>query len=180
VARADADRVVVAQFGAAYGVRGEVRLKSFTEDPLAVAGYGRLGSGDGRSFVIASVRPAAGTALDMLVVSVEGVTTRDQAAALNGLELAVPRARLPATEPDEFYHADLIGLDVAMKDGTGAGTLVAVRNFGAGDLIEVAPAHGPTFLVPFTRNAVPVVDVAGGRIVIDPPPGLLEDDRGED
>lgn len=179
-ARAEVDRVVVAQFGAAHGIRGEVRLKSFTEDPLAVGSYGALASDDGRSFVIASVRPAAGTAPDMLVVRVEGVTTRDQAAALNGLELSVPRAVLPTTEPDEFYHADLIGLDVAMKDRTGAGTVVAVRNFGAGDLIEVAPARGPTFLVPFTRAAVPVVDIAGGRIVIDPPPGLLEDDGGED
>lgn len=175
-ARAEADRVVVAQFGAAHGVRGEVRLKSFTEDPLAIGRYGVLASDDGRSFVIASARPAAGTVLDMLIVRVEGVTTRDQAAALNGLELSVPRAVLPRTGPDEFYHADLIGLDVALKDGTGAGAVVAVRNFGAGDLIEVAPVRGPTFLVPFTRAAVPEVDIAGGRIVIDPPPGLLEDD----
>lgn len=178
-APAEADRIVVAQFGAAHGVRGELRLKSFTEDPLAVGRYGALVSEDGRSFVIASARPAAGTTPDMLVVRVEGVTTRDQAAALNGLELSVPRAVLPTTEPDEFYHADLIGLDVAMKDGTSAGTVVAVRNFGAGDLIEVAPVRGPTFLVPFTRVAVPVVDIDGGRIVIDPPPGLLEEDSGE-
>jgi len=178
--RAEADRVVVAQFGAAHGVRGEVRLKSFTEDPLAVGGYGELASNDGRLFVIASARLATGTAPDMLVVRVEGVTTRDQAVALNGLELSVPRAVLPATEPDEFYHADLIGLDVALKDGIGAGTVVAVRNFGAGDLIEVAPARGAPFLVPFTRAAVPVVDIAGGRIVIDPPPGLLDEDSGEE
>jgi 16S rRNA processing protein RimM len=177
-ARADSDRVVVAQFGAAHGVRGEIRLKSFTEDPLAVGNYGPLAADDGRSFVIVSARPAAGKGPDMLVVRIEGVTTRDQAAALNGLELSVPRARLPETEPDEFYHADLIGLDVSMKDGTAAGTVVAVRNFGAGDLIEVVPAQGATFLVPFTREAVPEVDIAGGRIVIDPPPGLL-DDGGE-
>jgi 16S rRNA processing protein RimM len=178
--RADADRVVVAQFGAPHGVRGEVRLKSFTEDPMAVGSYGALSSEDGRSFVIASARPASGTAPDMLVVSVDAVTTRDQAAVLNGLELSVPRAILPATESDEFYHADLIGLDVVMTDGTGVGTVVALRNFGAGDLIEVAPARGPTFLMPFTRAAVPEVDIAGRRIVIDPPPGLLEDDSGEE
>jgi 16S rRNA processing protein RimM len=173
--RGKADRVVVAQFGAAHGVRGEVRLKSFTEDPMALAGYSPLESRDGRAFAIVSARPAAGKAPDMLVVRVEGVTTRDMAEALNGLELLVPRDRLPATEADEFYHDDLIGLEVRMRDGTGAGTVVAVRNFGAGDLIEVAPQRGATFLVPFTRAVVPEVDIAGGRLVIDPPPGLLDD-----
>lgn len=177
--RADADRVVVARFGAPHGVRGEVRLKSFTEDPLAVFNYGPLAADDGRLFAIASAHPATGTAPDMLIVSVDGVTTRDQAAALNGIELFVTRARLPETEPDEFYHADLVGLEATMKNGAIAGTVVAVRNFGAGDLVEIAPVRGTTYLVPFTRAAVPEVDVAGGRIVIDPPPGLL-DDVGED
>lgn len=175
-----ADRVVVAQFGAAHGVRGEIRLRSFTEDPLAASSYGPLESADGRTFVIASVRPAAGRTPDMLVVAVEGVTTRDQAAALNGLELHVSRERLPETDTDEFYYADLIGLGVSRRDGTDAGTVAAVRNFGAGDLIEVASARGPTFLVPFTRAAVPEVDIAGGRIIIDPPPGLIDEDGGED
>lgn len=173
--RDNGDRVVVAQFGAAHGVRGEVRLRSFTEDPLAVASYGPLETRDGRALRISSARPAAGKAPEMLVVTVEGVATRDQAAALGGLELLVPRARLPATETDEYYYADLIGLRAQMKDGSDAGTVVAVRNFGAGDLIEIAPAQGPTFLVPFTRAVVPEVDVAGGHIVIDPPPGLLDD-----
>lgn len=173
--RGKADRVVVAQFGAAHGVRGEVRLKSFTEDPMSLASYSPLKSRDGRAFVIVSARPAAGTTPDMLVVRVEGVATRDMAETLNGLELLMPRDRLPATEADEFYHDDLIGLDVRMRDGNEAGTVVAVRNFGAGDLIEVAPGRGPTFLVPFTRAVVPEVDIAGGRLVIDPPPGLLDD-----
>jgi 16S rRNA processing protein RimM len=93
------------------------------------------------------------------------------------LELGVARKILPATEPDEFYYADLIGLDVSMTDGTAAGTVIAVRNFGAGDLIEIAPARGATVLLPFTRAAVPEVDIAGGRIVIDPPPGLLGDNE---
>ena len=177
---ADAERVVVAQFGAAHGVRGEIRLKSYTEVPLTVADYGPLESADGRVFVVASARPAAGKSQDMLVVAVEGVTTREEAAVLNGLELSVPRARLPATDTDEYYCADLVGLDVVMKDGTGAGTIVAVRNFGAGDLVEVAPARGPTFLVPFTCAAVPEVDISGGRIVIDPPSGLLGDDQEKD
>jgi len=176
--RADADRVVVAQFGAAHGVRGEIRLKSFTEDPLAVGDYSPLESIDGRAFDITSARPAAGKAPDMLVVTVAGVTTRDQAAALNGLELLISRDRLPGTEADEYYHADLIGLDAFTKDGTGVGSVVAVRNFGAGDLIEIAPPRGATVLVPFTRAAVPEVDIAAGRLVIDPPPGLLDDGDG--
>jgi 16S rRNA processing protein RimM len=175
-----AGRVVMAQFGAAHGVRGEIRLKSFTEDPLKIADYGPLEAEDGRAFVISAARPAAGPASDMLVVAVEGVTTRDHAEALNGLELSVPRDRLPAPDSDEFYHADLVGLAVSMKDGTAAGTVVAVRNFGAGDLIEVAPSRGPTFLVPFTRDIVPDVDLAAGRLVIDPPPGLLDEGSDED
>ena len=169
----DVERIVVAQFGAAHGVRGEIRLKSFTQDPLAVRAYSPLEADDGRAFVIASARPAAGGASDMLVVRLEGVTSRDGAEALNGLELSVPRGRLPETDKDEFYHADLIGVAVATKDGRPFGTVVAVHDYGAGDLLEIAPDAGATVLVPFTRSTVPEVDVAGGRIIIDPPPGLL-------
>lgn len=179
--RAGNDRVIVAQFGAAHGVRGEIRLKSFTEDPLGVCAYGPLAAGDGRSFVIVSARPAAGTSPDMLVVDVEGVTTRDQAEALTGLELSVPREKLPEAGAEEFYHADLIGLLVEMPDGVAAGTVVAVRDYGAGDLLEIAPARGATYLVPFTRATVPEVDLAGGRLVIDPLPGLIgAGDEGDD
>lgn len=167
--------VVVAQFGAAHGVRGEVRLKSFTENPLAVRSYGPLQAKDGRKFVISTARQAAGTSLEMLVVRVEGVTTRNQAEALTGLELSVPRDNLPAADDDEFYHGDLIGLDASMTDGTPAGTIVGVRNFGAGDLLEIAPSRGATILIPFTRAAVPEIDMAARRVVIDPPPGLLGD-----
>ena len=179
-ARRDVERVVVAQFGAAHGVRGEVRLKSFTEDPLAVRSYGPLEAKDGRAFVITSARAAAGTSHDMLVVRVDGVTTRDQAETLTGLELSVPRDRLPPPDEDEFYHADLVGLDVRLADGEMAGTLVAVRNFGAGDLLEIAPPHGATIYVPFTREAVPEINFGTGTITIVPPPGLLESENDED
>jgi 16S rRNA processing protein RimM len=175
------NRVPVARFGAAHGVRGEVRLKSYTADPLAVRGYGPLEAGDGRSFVITHARPAAGTSPDMLVVRVEGVSDRNQAETLNGIELTIPRDRLPAAGEDEFYHADLIGLAAVVKDGAELGTVIAVRNFGAGDILEIAPRRGQTLLVPFTRAVVPEVDLAGGRVVIDPPPGLLESDsEGDD
>lgn len=170
--------VVVAQFGAAHGIRGEIRLKTFTENPLAVRSYGPLKAKDGREFVIAAARPAAGTSHEMLVVRVEGVATRNQAEALTGLELSVPRENLPVAEDDEFYHADLVGLDAAMTDGTPAGTIVAVRNFGAGDLLEIAPSRGATILIPFTRAAVPEIDMTARRVIIDPPPGLL--DGGDD
>lgn len=172
--RPDAERIVVARIGAAHGVRGEVRLKSFTEHPLAVRAYGPLEASDGRSFTILAARPAAGTSPDMLVVRLERVTRREDAEALTGLELSVPRDRLPAADEDEFYHADLIGLDVAMNDGTKVGTIVAVQNFGAGDLLEIAPSSGPTIFVPFTNAAVPEVDFVGKRVVIDPPAGLLD------
>jgi 16S rRNA processing protein RimM len=177
--RAQPDRIVVARFGAAHGIKGEVRLKSFTGDPLAVGSYGSLTSEDGREFTIRTARMAAGTSPDMLVVRLEGVTTRNAAEALNGLDLYLPRERLPDTEADEFYHADLIGLDAVGVDGALLGTIVAVQNFGAGDLLEIAPKAGPTVFVPFTRAIVPEVDLEKRRVAVDPPPGLFDTDDGE-
>jgi 16S rRNA processing protein RimM len=174
------DRIVVARIGAAHGIRGEVRLKSFTEDPLAVRGYGPLDAEDGRALTITAARRAAGTSPDMLVVSLKGVSSRNEAEALNGLELSVPRERLPQAGEDEFYHADLIGLDAVGKDGAALGTVIAVQNFGAGDLLEIAPKRGATILVPFTQGAVPEIDIAGKRVVVDPPPGLLDEGDDED
>lgn len=162
---ATADRVVVAQFGAAHGIKGEVRLKSFTGAPVDVAAYGPLESPDGRRFEIEAVRPAAGTSPDMLVVRLKGVRDRNTAETLTGLELSVPRDRLPAPDADEYYHADLIGLAAEAPDGEALGTVVAVHNYGAGDLLEIAPRRGQTFLLPFTREVVPEVDVAGRRLV---------------
>jgi 16S rRNA processing protein RimM len=165
-------RICVAQIGAPHGVRGELRLKSFTEDPLAVSRYGPLESEDGaRRFEIASARPAK----DVLVVQIKGVDDRTAAEALKNLRLYVPRERLDPPADDEFYHADLIGLIAVAPDGSTVGKVVAVPNFGAGDLIEIAPmSGGPSVLVPFTRVAVPEVDIAAGRIVIDPPEGTFE------
>jgi 16S rRNA processing protein RimM len=174
------DRIVVARIGAAHGIRGEVRLKSFTEDPLAVRDYGPLEAGDGRVFAITAARAAAGTSPDMLVVSFGGVSSRNEAEALTNLELSIPRERLPKADDDEFYHADLIGLDAVGRDGAVLGTVIAVQNFGAGDLLEIAPKRGVTILVPFTRTAVPEIDIAGKRVVVDPPPGLLDEADEED
>ena len=166
-----ADRIVVAQIGAAHGTRGEVRLFSFTGDPMAVADYGPLETEDGsRSFEIEAVRPAK----DHLVARLRGVHDRNAAEQLRNLKLYVPRSRLPPPNEEEYYHADLIGLAVMARDGRELGTVVAIQNYGAGDLVEVAPAAGgPTVMLPFTDTVVPVVDIAAKRLVVDPPEGLL-------
>jgi len=158
--------VVVGTFGRAHGVRGEVRLKSFTGDPLAIAGYGQLAGDDGGLYSLASVRLLPG-APGMLVARVTGIDGRDEAEALNRVTLHVPRARLPAPGADEFYLADLIGLAVATQDGTVIGTIAAMHDFGAGGIVEIAPAGGGrTALLPFTKAFVPTIDVAGRRAVV--------------
>jgi 16S rRNA processing protein RimM len=166
-------KICVAQIGAPHGVRGEVRLKAFTADPLAVAGYGPLESEDGaRRFRLAGLRPAK----DMLVARIEGVHDRDAAEALRNIRLYVPRDRLPPPEADEFYHADLLGLVAFDTAGRRLGAVAAMQNFGAGDLIEIQPEGGrASVLLPFTKAAVPEIDFLNRRIVIDPPDGLFDD-----
>src|ERR1700733_3327465 len=160
-------RICLGQIGAAHGLRGEVRLHSFTADPQAIAGYGSLESDDGRIFEIESVRPAK----NHLVARLAGITSRSAAEQLTNVKLYVPRERLPApVEADEFYHADLIGLAVVDRAGEKLGTVVAIHNFGAGDLIEVNPEAGDkTELLPFDETHVPTVDIAAGKIVVVPP-----------
>jgi 16S rRNA processing protein RimM len=156
-------RVCLGQFGAAHGVRGEVRLHSFTADPSAIASYGPLQSEDGRVFEIEAMRPAK----DHFVARISGIADRNAAELLKNVKLYVPRERLPQPdEPDEFYHADLIGLSIVDRDGQKLGTVLAVHNFGAGDLIEMTPeGGGKTKLLPFDEFHVPVVDIAAGKIV---------------
>ena len=160
-------RVMIALIGAAHGVRGEVRLKAFTEDPLSVTRYGALETEDGaRHFEIETARPAK----DMLVVRLKGITDRNAAERLTNLRLYVARDRLPQPTEDEFYHADLVGLAAVTSDGSAFGTVKAVHNFGAGDLLEIEPVGGGvTLMLPFTETTVPAVDIAGGRIVVEPP-----------
>ena len=178
MATSEARRVVVGRIGAAHGIKGAVRVKSFTAQPLDLAAYGPLEAADGRRFTVRSARPA-GASPDMLVVHFKGIDDRNAAEALNGLDLTVPRERLPAPEDDEFYHADLIGLSAVTPDGTPLGTVVAVPNYGAGDLLEIAVAKGPSLLVPFTRAAVPEIDVAAQRVTVIPPVEVEgEDDEG--
>jgi 16S rRNA processing protein RimM len=167
----DNDRVLLGEIGAAQGLKGEVRLRSYTQDPTAIARYGALDDEHGRKIEIESLRvtPKA------LIARIKGVTTREGAEALANTKLYVARNRLPERDEEEWYHADLIGLTVVNAGGAPIGTVIAVQNFGAGDLIEIKPsAGGPTVLVPFTRDAVPEVDVEGGRLVLVPPQGLFD------
>lgn len=168
------ERVCVGKIGAAHGVRGEVRLFAYTEDPLAIRSYGELEDESGaRRFEIASARQGSGH----LVVRFKGIGDRNAAEKLTHIELYVPRSRLPKQKAKGvFYHADLIGLRVETRDGEELGTVIAVQNFGAGDLLDVQPVKGGTsVLVPFIDEYVPAVDVEAGRIVADPPIGLFED-----
>ena len=168
------DRICVARIGAPHGVRGEVRLWVFTEDPMALTRYGPLEAEDAsRAFAIEAMRPAK----DHFVVRLAGIDDRDKAEALTNVALYVPRAKLPPPEDeDTFYHADLIGLSAVDPNGAALGTVLAMHNFGAGDVIEIQPAAGgASVMLPFSKAVVPVVDVAGGRIVVDPPEGAFED-----
>jgi 16S rRNA processing protein RimM len=161
-----ASQVCVARIGAAHGVRGAVKLWTFTEDPLAVKRYGPLLTKDGaRQFEVTHAREAKGH----LVATLKGVATREEAERLNGVELYIAREKLPATSEDEYYHADLIGLAAETAAGQPLGRVIAIHNFGAGDIIEIAPPHGATTLLPFTNAVVPSVDLAGGRVVIELP-----------
>jgi 16S rRNA processing protein RimM len=147
-------------------VRGAVKLWTFTEDPLAVKRYGPLSTEDGaRRFEVTSAREAK----DHLVATLKGVSTREQAERLNGVELFVAREKLPATDENEYYHADLIGLAAVTAENESLGRVVAIHNFGAGDIIEIAPPSGPTILLPFSNAVVPTVDLGNRRVVIDMP-----------
>jgi 16S rRNA processing protein RimM len=158
--------ICVARIGAAHGVRGEVKLWTFTEDPLAVKHYGPLATKDGaRQFEVTHAREAKGH----LVATLKGIATREDAERLNGLELYIAREKLPATDEDEYYHADLIGLAAVTPANEPLGRVIAIHNFGAGDIIEIAPLSGATMLLPFTNAVVPSVDLAGGRVVIQLP-----------
>lgn len=173
--------ILLGEFGRAHGLKGEVRLKSFTAEPAAIAAYGPLRSADGRVLVLSAVRPAGGSP-DMLIARVDGVGTREAAEALNRTPLYATRDQLPPPEEDEFFAADLIGLAVADKDGVVLGRILAVPNYGGGDLIEIKPAGGgPSALLPFTRAFVPAIDLAAGQVTIDPPADLFAteaDERG--
>ena len=168
--------ICIARIGAAHGVRGAVKLWTFTEDPLAVLHYGPLATRDGaRQFVVTHAREAKGH----LVATLQGIANRDDAERLNGIELYIAREKLPATEEGEYYHADLIGLAAVNAADEPLGRVTAIHNFGAGDIIEIAPPHGAAMLLPFTNAVVPAVDLAVGRVVIELPAEIEDDDPAD-
>lgn len=162
------DRILVGQFGAPHGVKGELRLKSYTQAPAAIGSYGPLYDASGaRSFEIETLRALKDA---LFVVRVKGIATREAAEQLTNVALFLPRAVLPAAAEDEFYHADLIGLAAKTADGEAIGEISNIFNFGGGDILEIVPpGGGETRLLPFTKAAVPIVDVAQGHVVVVPP-----------
>jgi 16S rRNA processing protein RimM len=169
------EKVCIGTIVGVHGVQGAVRIKSFTADPADIAAYGAVSDeSGGRRFEVKVLGQARGSVLARL----SGVASRDAAEALRGLRLYVPRAVLPQTNEDEFYHADLIGLPVETREGAPLGSVRAVHNFGAGDILELRDESGRELLLPFSDAVVPEIDLARGRIVAVPPEGLLED-RGQ-
>ncbi|MFC5508791.1 MULTISPECIES: ribosome maturation factor RimM [Hyphomicrobiales] len=170
---ADDDLILLGVIGAAHGIKGEVRIKAFTGDPLAIADYGPLTDEKGRRFEIAEIRPAK----EVVVARLKGITSREAAESLNGVNLYVARDRIPAPEDeDEFLQADLIGCAVVGPDGVVLGTVTTVANYGAGDLLDILLPDGRSVLMPFTKAFAPRIDIAARRIEAVPPEGLFEAD----
>jgi len=165
------DRVLLGVVAAPHGVRGLVRIKSFTEDPMSVAAYGPLSDETGRKEYRVEVLSAARGAV---LARIDGVADRTAAEALRGLRLYVERSALPQAGEREWYEADLVGLKAVGKDGRDWGKVIAFHDFGAGSVMEVSGGSSRTaVMLPFTDETVPEIDVAGGKVVIDPPAGLL-------
>lgn len=167
-------KILLAQIGSPHGIKGEVRVKPFGE-PEMLDQYGKLETKDGKKFKIKRMRPQK----NMMVVKFEGVNTREEAEALNRVELFIDRAKLPELEEeDEFYIEDLIGMDVLNTSGEQLGTVLAVPNFGAGDMIEVKPTNSSsTYFLPFTKEVVPEIDFENGNLTAVPPAEVSERDE---
>jgi len=160
-----AQRVCLGVVTAPHGVKGMVRVKSFTAEPEALARYGPIENEAGERVALT----VTGAAKGVLLAAIDGVADRDGAERIKGMRLYLPRAALPPTEEEEFYHADLLGLAASLEDGTDLGRIAAIHDFGAGATLEIARAEGASILVPFTRAAVPVIDIDRGRVVVAPP-----------
>ncbi|NBN80200.1 ribosome maturation factor RimM [Microvirga tunisiensis] len=171
------DKILMAVVGAAHGIRGEVRVKPYGDDPLSFTDYGPLETADGtRRLTVATARVQK----TVVITKFKGINDRNAAEALNGLELYVPRDRLPEPDEDEFYHTDLIGLTAVTDSGEPLGRVVTVQNFGAGDLLEIRPSSGKSYFLPFTQAFVPSVDLDGGTVTCVLPPDYLSDSARDD
>jgi len=161
-----------------HGVRGQVRIKGFTENPKDIAAYGALSDQTGTK--IFKIKVTGTAAKGALIASLSGIDNRNKAEEIKGQKLYVPRSALPEPDDEEYYHADLLGLAVHTVDGLELGVVRTIYDFGAGDVIEVENSERKVVVVPFTKAAVPVVDLAAGRLIVDPPEGLLDEpDPGE-
>ncbi|MGB8842051.1 MAG: ribosome maturation factor RimM [Aliidongia sp.] len=168
---ATAKRLCVGIVTGPHGIRGAVRVKSFTADPADLGAYGPVSDETGaRRFPLRVVGMMKGVVLAEL----DGIADRNAAEALKGLHLYVDRAQLPAADADEFYHADLLGLEARLADGTALGKVTGLYDFGAGESVEITGAKGEVTMVPFTKAAVPAIDLASGTLTIDPPAGLFD------
>jgi 16S rRNA processing protein RimM len=169
--------ILVGRIGAAHGVKGLVKLQSFTGEPAAIGGYGPLTDAAGqRRFEVTVLNAVKGG----VVARIAGIADRTGAEKLRGIELYMPRDRLPPAAEGEYYHADLVGLAVELADGRPFGRVRAVENFGAGDLLAIERPGRPPVSLPFTDRVVPVVDLTGGRVVVEPPAGLLVDEEADE
>ncbi len=165
------NRICVGRIAGAHGVQGLIKVNSYTEEPMDVAAYGPVTDEDGeRMFELEAKRMAK----TLVLVRIKGVMDRNAAEALQGTRLYVSRDVLPLPADDEFYWEDLVGLAAETVDGKSLGSVLSVQEFGAGEMLEIGKRSGGTTLVPFTRDIVPQVDLQAGKLVIDPPPGLLE------
>ena len=174
------EHICIGVISGPYGVRGAVRIKSFTADPVDVAAYGDVSDESGKRHFTLTV---TGTAKGAVRALIKGINDRDAAEALKGVKLFVPRTVLPVLAEEEYYYCDLVGLDAVLADGTPLGVIKAVQNYGAGDMIEIEEKGGNAIIIPFTRDAVPEVDFAGSRIVVTPPEeleGEAEPPEGEE
>lgn len=164
------ETIIVGAISGSYGVKGEVRVKSFCAQPEAIETYAPLTDAQGRAYHLAILRPIK----NGFAARIAEIATKEEADALKGVELFARRDQLPSLPDDEYYHADLMGLTVLDTGGTVLGTVKLVHNHGADDLLEVQlPQSSDTFLLPFTRAAVPTVDLDAGRLIADPPEGIL-------
>ncbi len=180
MAGASPKQLLMGRIGAAHGIKGEVRIQSFTEDPLAIMDYGPLATN--KPGLVIEITDAR-TTTNVLVARIKGFSDRNAVEKLNGVELFIDRDLLPEIEDeDDYYHADLIGLDARLEDGSSIGEVITVPNFGAGDMLEIRDkASGDTRFIPFTKAAVPEVHIGAGYVVVVPPVEVEgEDGRGDE
>lgn len=177
MAKAPENPILLGVIGGAHGIKGEVRVKSFTEDPRDIKSYGPLFDAKGNAYTLRSARIQK----NVVVVQIAEVTDRDQAERLNGTELFVDRSALPEDDEDAFYQADLIGLEVETVTGEAVGSVIAFHDFGAGEVIEIRPARGATLMIPFSEAAVPEIDMERGVMRVEPlAAGLVSSEEDQD